>query len=167
MVKSTGILILLLLLGSGTNLFSQELSHQVLVPLAGVTSTGSINYSQTAGETAVEVISSSDFVFTQGFQQPGIKLVKVDPPKGNGAKVYPNPVTDIINIELFGDGSRAFRIDLINISGTIVRTEKMVYTDPFWQILQFPAGQLSKGLYFVRIVSDDGLISRTFKIDKM
>jgi hypothetical protein len=167
MYRNAVILILLLLLGSGGNLFSQELSHQVLVPLAGVNSTETINYSQTVGETAVEIFSSQDFIFTQGFQQPGLKLIKVNKPQGNGVKVYPNPVTDILNVELFGDGSRGFRIDLINISGTIVNTERMVFTDPFWQIQQLSVSQLSKGLYFVRIVSNDGLISRTFKIDKM
>ncbi|MCX6254734.1 MAG: T9SS type A sorting domain-containing protein [Bacteroidia bacterium] len=167
MFKNARILILLLLLGSGTNMFSQQLSQQVLVPVAGVTSAGAINYSQTIGETAVEIIGNADFIFTQGFQQPGIKLSYENPPTGNGVKVYPNPVTDFVNIELFGDASRSFRIDIINISGTIVRTEKMVFTDPFWHIQQFPVDQLAKGLYFVRIVSGDGLISRTFKIDKM
>lgn len=154
-------------MGSGANLSSQELSHQVLVPMAGVISAGAISYSHTVGETAVEIISSSDFVFTQGFQQPGMKFVKVDQPEGNGVKVYPNPVTDNLTIELFGDVSREFRIDIINISGTIVRTQRMVFNGSFWQKEPFSLNGFSKGLYFVRIVSEDGLISRTFKIDKM
>ncbi len=167
MVKNTGSLILLLLLGSGSNLFSQVLSHQVLVCAAGVTGTGTLEYSQTIGESAVEIFNTADLVLTQGFQQPKMILLNVIPPSGNGVNVYPNPVTDFINVELFGNVSRKFRIEIFNISGTLVRTEKITYSDPFWEIRQYPADKLNKGLYIIRIVSEDGLINRTFKIDKM
>lgn len=157
-------IILLALVG---NLFSQTLSHQVLVPVAGVSSNGTINYSQTIGETAVEIIKCSDYVFTQGFQQPCIIFSKENPPAGNGVKVYPNPVTDILNIELFGEKARTFKIELVTISGTIVKSEKMVFSGQFWDIQQISVDNISKGLYFVRIISDDGIINRSFKIDKM
>ncbi len=62
------------LFGFGGNLFSQQLSHQVLVPAAGVASNGTLSYSQSVGETAVEIITGSGFILTQGFQQPAIKL---------------------------------------------------------------------------------------------
>lgn len=157
----------LFLLVFSTNLLSQQLSHQVLVPVAGVSSNSTISYSHTIGETAVEVISSADCTFTQGFQQPCMKFVKEMPPAGNGVKVYPNPVTDILKIELFGKTARTFRIELITISGTIVRADRIVFTDQFWNLQELNVESLSKGLYFVRIISDDGIINRTFKIDKM
>jgi hypothetical protein len=59
MFKNARILILLLLLGPGAIMFSQQVSHQVLVPAAGVTSAGAINYSQTIGETVVEILDFS------------------------------------------------------------------------------------------------------------
>ena len=95
MVKKTKVLIFLLLV-SREIIFSQQLSHQVLVPLAGNLTSGAYNYSQTVGETAVEIMTSTDYVFTQGFQQPGIKVAKETTPVGNGVRVYPNPVTDYI-----------------------------------------------------------------------
>lgn len=167
MFKNAKVLILILLQGLGTSLFSQQLSHQVLVPVAGIKMAGAIEYSQTVGETAVEIFSSSDLILTQGFQQPRKIFYMGTPPLGNGVKVYPNPATDFVTVELFGDVSRSFRIEIISFSGTIVRTEKMVFSEPFWQIRQYPVDQLIKGLYFVRIVSEDGIINRTFKIDKM
>ena len=91
MINGTKVLMLFLLV-SWTNVFSQQLSHQVLVPVAGLASTGSVNYSQTIGETAIVIVSSGDFLFTQGFQQPGIKKLPENPPAGSGVKVYPNPV---------------------------------------------------------------------------
>jgi hypothetical protein len=157
----------LLLLGAGFNLLSQSLSHQVIVPVAGLQSSGKVHYSQTAGEAAVSVIGCSEYVFTQGFQQPGVIIKKETPPSGNGVKVYPNPVTDIVTIELFGSGSRTFLIDFFNISGTIIRTEKFEFNDQYWLCQPFQVENYSKGLFLIRILSTDGLINRTFKIEKL
>ena len=167
MVKSSIVLILFLISGTGLSLFSQQLSNQVLVTVAGVTNSGSISYSQTIGETAVELFSSSDYIFTQGFQQPCISLVPTDLPDGNGVDVYPNPATDNVTIKLFGDVSREFRIELITITGTVVITEKVSCLDKYYLKKIIPVGFLTKGLYFIRVLSTDNSINRTFRIDKM
>jgi hypothetical protein len=61
MIKEAKFLILLMIF-SETNSFAQQLSSQVLLPAAGVASSGQINYSQSIGETAVEVFSTSDYI---------------------------------------------------------------------------------------------------------
>ncbi len=152
---------------SGTNLFSQELSQQVLVPVAGVSATATVNYSQTIGETAIEIISSSDYTFTQGFQQPRMTFLPGIIPPGNGVDVYPNPATDIVTIKLFGEGPRDFRIDVLNIAGTIVYTENVSFSDKYYLEKAIPVSQLNMGIYFVKVFSKDGVISRAFKIEKM
>jgi len=166
MIKGTKVLIVLLLF-SWANGFSQQVSHQVLVPAAGLATTEAISYSQTIGETAIEIISNSGFVFTQGFQQPEIKISPVKTPEGNGVDVYPNPATDFINVKFFGDVARKFRIDVINIAGTIVSSMTMNFLDKYFFIQQVEVSKLKIGFYFVRVTSDDGIISRTFKIEKM
>jgi hypothetical protein len=167
MLSSARFLILISLLGYSSYMYPQQLSHQVLVPLAGVTTTGAISYSHTIGETAVEMIQSTDCVFTQGFQQPCMKFNKENPPPGNGVKVYPNPVTDYVNVELFGSGSRSLKVEIVNISGIVVFSETLAFTGMYWNTEQIPVDKLSRGLYLVRIVSDDGIINRITKIDKM
>lgn len=166
MIKGTKVLILLLLF-SWANGFSQQLSHQVLVPAAGIATTAGINYSQTIGETAVEIISNSGFVFTQGFQQPEIKISQENAPDGNGVNVYPNPATDFINVKMFGDVARKFRIEIINITGMIVNSMTMDFITKYYYIQQIDVINLKIGFYLVRVTSDDGIISRTFKIEKM
>jgi hypothetical protein len=160
-------LLMLFLFVSWTNVYSQQLSHQVLVPVAGLASGGSINYSQTIGETAIVIVSCTDFLFTQGFQQPGIKISPEKPPAGSGVKVYPNPVTDILTVELFGNESRTFRIELINFRGSVVFTDKKILSDQFWIKEPYNVENLLKGLYFIRIISEDGIINQTFKIEKI
>jgi len=166
MVKGIKVLTIIIIV-SWESAFSQHLSHQVLVPAAGIAVSGAIHYSQTIGETAIEIINSSGFVLTQGFQQPGITIVPEERELGNGVDVYPNPATDFINVKLFGDVARKFRIDIVNITGTIVSSEKLDFIDSFFYIQQVAVDRLFKGLYFVRVVSDDGVISRVFKIEKM
>jgi len=166
MIKRIKILILCFLF-LWTNALSQQLSQQVLVSVAGVTSTGAVNYSQTIGETAVEIIGHTGYVFTQGFQQPGIKQIPENLPNGNGVNVYPNPAIDDLTIKLFGDNPRDFRIDIINITGTIVISEKLSFIDKFYYEKVIPVGHLYRGLYFIRITSADKVINRTFKIDKI
>lgn len=166
MIKGTKVLILLLLF-SWANGFSQQLSHQVLVPAAGIATAEGINYSQTIGETAVEIISNSGFVFTQGFQQPEIKISQENAPDGNGVNVYPNPATDFINVKMFGDVARKFRIEIINITGMIVSSMTMDFITKYYYIQQIDVINLKIGFYLIRVTSDDGIISRTFKIEKM
>jgi len=167
MMRYVVVLVLLIIMSSGTNLFSQELSQQVLVPVAGVSSTASISYSQTIGETAVEIIGCPEFTFTQGFQQPRMTFLPGNVPAGTGVDAYPNPATDIITIKLFGQDPRDFRIDVLNIAGTIVYTENVCFTDKYYLEKAIPVSQLYKGIYLVRVFSKDGVISRTFKIEKM
>jgi hypothetical protein len=166
MIKGTKVLILLLLFSS-TYSFSQKLSHEVSVPAAGLVTVGAINYSQTIGETATETISASGYILTQGFHQPGIRILTDIPREGNGVEVFPNPATDIINIKLFGDDARSFTIELINITGIIVSTMKIDFTSKYYYIQAIEVSRLTIGFYFVRVTSDDGIINRVFKIEKM
>lgn len=161
---------IVLLLCSGSLLSgvsAQQLSHQVLVPLAGIAVEGKINYTQTVGETAVEIVGCSWYVFTQGFQQPGMKFSDIRKPDGTGVKVYPNPARDFVTIELFGESARTFRVEIIDITGTIIYSDQKVFNSQFWFREPHSIENLIKGFYLVRVASDDGSINRTFKLEKL
>jgi hypothetical protein len=166
MIRGPKVLILLLLLSSTIG-FSQQLSHQVLVPAAGLATSGVINYSQSIGETAVEMINGSGFILTQGFQQPGMKNLTDPTPLGTGVEVYPNPATDFINVKLFGSEARKFRIEIINIAGTIISSTTIDFITSYNLVQHIDISNLTFGFYFVRVASNDGKISRVFKIEKM
>lgn len=166
MIRKT-INIFFIFLTSWVTIFSQHLSHQVLVPAAGIAVNSEVSYTQTIGETATEIIGCSGYVFTQGFQQPGIEVSQEAPPDGNGVEVYPNPATDYINIKLFGDVARKFRIELINTNGMVVSSLEINFITNYFYTQRVEVKYLTRGLYFVRVVSKDGLINRSFKIEKM
>jgi hypothetical protein len=150
-----------------TSAFSQELSHMVMVPAAGIITSGSVDLSQTIGETAVEIFSLQDFSITQGFQQPSVVLTTGTQPEGTGAKVYPSPVSEDLTIELYGETARSFVITIVNIYGSAVRNIELNFTGPYWYKHVEPIGDLASGLYLVNIVSRDKVVRRTMKIEKM
>ncbi len=159
--------ILVLIFVTGANVSAQHLSQQVLVAAGGVVSSGNIYYSQTIGETATEIISNFDYVFTQGFQQPGFKVSNITPHIGTGVNVYPNPATDYVNISLSGEIPRKYTIELIDITGTIIKSGNLDFFGSYNYIQQMEMSNLKRGFYFVRVLSNDKVIQRTFKIQKM
>ena len=167
MIRKTLIIILLIFTGIAPELFSQHLSHQVLLPAAGVTSIPGIDYTQTIGETAVAIFTTSGYVLTQGFQQPRITFVPVIQPPGNGVDVFPNPATYNLVVRLFGDVSREFRIEIMTITGTIILSYEISFSGTYYHEEVIPVEYLKNGLYFVRITSMDNIINRTFKIEKL
>jgi hypothetical protein len=166
MIKGTKLLLLIYFI-TGAVSFAQTLSNQVMVPAANIVTKSSVNYRQTIGETAVEIVNRGNYVLTQGFQQPGM-LIK-DPViyKGNGVNVYPNPVNEYIEIKLFGESARKFKIDLINFAGRVIKTGTIEFFDAYFYIQRWEAGEFIPGFYIVRVVSDDGVINRSFKIEKI
>ena len=152
---------------SVTNCFAQQLSNQVLLPAAGLASSGQISYSQSIGEAVVEMIGNSDYVLTQGFQQPGIADPTETPHFGNGVEVYPNPAKEFIRIKLFGNEARKFRIELLNITGKISTTINLSFITKYYYVHEIDISDLTIGIYLVSVKSTDGLINRTFKIEKM
>jgi len=166
MIKVTKVLILLLL-SFCTAVSGQQLSNQVLVPAAGLAKVGVISYSQTIGETAVELMNGSGFFLTQGFQQPGIKATVEVPPPGTGVDAYPNPATDYLYVKMFGENARKIKIEIINFMGAVISTVDLDFTANYYYVEQIDITGLKFGIYLVRVTSNDSVISRIFKIEKM
>jgi hypothetical protein len=165
MRKKANILAILIAFAGGTAL-SQELTHQVMVPAAGIMTSGKIDLSQTIGESAVEIFSGQDYTITEGFQQPRIIKLDTGGPL-HGINVYPNPVEEMLTIELSGQTSRSFVISIYNMYGVTVHSKELDFSGPFWYKLEQPVDDLTPGLYLVTVFSRDRVIRRVFKIEKM
>lgn len=165
MYRKTGVFILILLF-SGAICFAQQLSGQVLLPAAGESMAGSISYSQSVGETAVEIISNSGFILTQGFQQPSMAIQPIEH-TGIGVDVFPNPAIDFVKVRLFGDDPRKFMVEVINITGKISYSVILDFTTKYYHEETISISGLSRGFYFVRVGSYDRVVRRIFKFEKM
>jgi len=66
-------------------------------------------------------------------------------------KAYPNPVKDIVTIELQTEESGDLQVSLINILGTEVKKWDNFYVNPGDQSLRIDLSQFKSGVYILRI----------------
>lgn len=152
--------------------YSQKLSHQVLVPAAGLTTIGDISYQQTIGETAVETFILSPYVLTQGFQQPSVLGEDEKPdPTGSGITVRPNPVTSDRENKLFVKidclETRSYIIRIYNFAGSVVYSWHSDTMLDYEYNHEVNMEYYSRGIYFVWVTSTDGEVDLSFKIEKL
>lgn len=88
-----------------------------------------------------------------GVQAPlCINVVSVDEeiPTENKIKVFPNPTSNVINIELIQDKPQDVRITIVNTLGQVVKNQKVKLLSGE-QNLTFDISDLPKGIYFLNI----------------
>jgi hypothetical protein len=166
-MRLKGFVAALLLLLLGEFAFSQRISHEVLVPAANVVKKGNYIYQQTIGEPVVTIIGDYDYILTQGYQQPRIKVLDDDTDIGNGAEAYPNPVVDILTVKIWGDTYRDLKISMYNFQGVMLFETERSFVTGYREFIEIPVSTYRPGIYFVRVTSSDKVIIRTFKIEKM
>jgi len=150
-----------------TNCLSQSVKQlQVLVPSAGLTTNGTYSLSQTIGEVMVKTTGDAFNILTQGFQQPTFKI-HGDTTRFKGVKVYPNPASEYVTVEIIGDVERTFRIDFLDLTGRVFISARKTFRNDYWYSEQYNVKDLVSGFYMVRIMSEDGLFYRTFRIQKI
>jgi len=79
-------------------------------------------------------------------------------PKGDELFVYPNPVQDVLTIELASDELSIDQISIFTVHGKLVsRLNNQVVNQ-----VQVPVSQLSQGVYFLQIEAGDAMVTRKF-----
>jgi hypothetical protein len=113
-------LILLILCYSAA--FSQDITfeRQVIGSAGAVAGTADLEFSYTVGETVIFTGEGlPDRVFTQGFQQPeqGGFVTTIEPAFSTRYKVYPNPASASVSIELTTEKATDLSIRLYTSDG--------------------------------------------------
>ena len=75
--------------------------------------------------------------------------------------VYPNPTTDVINVQCTMDNVHCSGIEVIDVYGKVVRTVVGANNDSPMPIRINVSG-LANGMYFVRVTTDEGVVTKTF-----
>ena len=131
---------------------------QSLIGSAGKV-TGRFSYS--VGEIAIDPIADSSNLITVGFHQPNLWAVSLVENPSIGARVYPNPTINSINIEIIGELIENYMFGLFSLDG------KMIFSgsihDPVTNInLELlPSGQYNLLIY------NSGNVVAKFKIVKV
>jgi hypothetical protein len=67
-------------------------------------------------------------------------------------RIYPNPASDFLNVELNGKVD-LLRAELLNTMGQVLRQVK--YTSLHGDLIRLDVSDLPAGVYFVRLVGND------------
>jgi len=157
----TKIAILFLFLGGYVG--AQEISRQVVSAGGGEGTVLNLSMSWTLGEAFTASYEQNGRQLTQGFQQGNYVITRIERP-GKQAKfdveVYPNPVTDYINIQCSGTSGRAV-VSLFDINGRTVKHETFTDGNHVMNFESYPAGT-----YLLKVTSEDGKSTANFKIVK-
>ena len=130
------------------NVYAQHLSPSVIGSAGASFSNSTANTDLTVGELSTETYSSN-IILTQGFHQGTIEVVSSVIEIEEVIKVYPNPTTSLLNIELEKNGN--LDLVLIDINGKIVLQDKMQNQ----QTKQLDLSRIRQGNYFLHIIKDN------------
>jgi hypothetical protein len=155
-MKATVSLLLMLL-------WCSILQSQQVVATAGSTlsnSNGSMSF--TIGEGVAQTFTGGDKTITQGFQQPNLLVSMINETKDIDFSItaYPNPATDILNLEIGKENVSGLQYLLFDFNGKMLKNNKLEKS-----LTEIPFKEMQNGIYIIRI-SDGTRELKTFKIIK-
>jgi subtilisin-like proprotein convertase family protein len=116
-------------------------------------------------------VSLDDFIFvvedgTGGWISPHTFIIKVDetatvdtdePEVLPGTRLFPNPASSLIRLQLPQALSAPARLNLFDTQGRMVREELLATGE---QERELPVGELARGIYFLRLQTVEGVLTR-------
>ena len=156
------ILLLIISIVSGNEVvFSQ---NSIITAGSNITGQGgSVSYS--IGQPCYTPIQNSDFVISQGVQQPFEISVITEIEEFTGLQLqintFPNPSSDKLTIFFLDPVSETFTYNLLDINGRLIET-KLINN----QSTEVLLSNLSASTYFIKISAKNDTLIKTFKIVK-
>ncbi len=147
--------------------FSQERSPTVVAPGGGIAKGSSMSLEWTLGEVAIETVSTSKVLYTQGFHQPVLLIEKAGPAENlilkNKMSIFPNPASSVVNVLLHFIPKTPLAVTLLDAHGKILQVAQIPAKGTQ---LQLKVGGYAQGAYYLRIQSKDGSIHSNYNIIK-
>ncbi len=113
-------------------------------------------------ETCFEItdiqVNGSELNFHVHFFDTGVEEFQLD----DRFKVWPNPASDVINVQCTMNNVQVESIEVYNVYGKIVRTGVETCHGASLQTVQINISGLAAGMYFVRVTTDQGVITKQF-----
>jgi len=168
-------LFFILFLTGPNGVYSQSISPEVY-PSSGNYYTGTnATLSWTLGESVIETFSGTNAILTQGFQQSLYTITSIEETPDNNYQisVYPNPATDLININVYPVKSPLFngvqsveksslKVELIDLQGKRLYYQNINSNNNTVDLKQFPGS-----IYFLKVYTNDNKLLKSYKITKL
>ncbi len=146
---------------------AQQIKQEVIASAGGfnVASDNSISISWTLGETIIPTFTSQDgtLILTHGFQQKVlITTVAENILNPVQVTVFPNPASEVINIEFDTPTDGEISLFLLDTQGKLVKTDKIEAATTNKQINM---QDLPSGIYYLRLTK--GKLVNVYKVVKL
>ena len=151
---------LMALFGLSHAAFGQSLERNVIASSGRSCSGVNINIDYTIGETLVQTYTGGSTILTQGFHQPATGNVSIEEVTDViSSNVFPNPFTDVVQLELNINQPASVELKLSDITGRILNVANAVDYNQGRQILLLTTANLASGSYLlVATVTGEGKV---------
>ena len=113
--------------------------------------TGSVSFYAAVNSTNSNSSNSGDQIYTNNISVSEGVVQGINPELEALLSVYPNPSTDVVNVE----GVNVISIDVLDLNGKVVRTSSSSDVD---------VQGLAKGLYSLKIEAAEGVVTSTVEV---
>ncbi len=140
-----------------------QVKQEVIASAGRYDVSGNISVSWTLGETIIPTYTNGDLVLTHGFQQQ-LLVTSVEenldiPVK---VKVFPNPASEVVNIQFETALDQEIIIIVLDSQGKIIKRDLIETTTTEKQInLQ----EMAPGIYYIRLTK--GRLVNVYKVVKL
>ncbi len=162
-MKKTITIVFIFCLGISLKAYSLSPQPTTSMDISGYNDTGSPGW--TSGETFASVNLSDNIFGDQPLLQPDLTVVSSERSglPGFQVKVYPNPATDFIRVEWETDKQTEVHVELYDLVGRRVTQRR---SDNQVNHIRIDMEPFQKSAYLLKIYTNDGEYSRTFRIVK-
>lgn len=140
-----------------------QVKQEVIASAGGYNVSTGLSISWTLGETIIPTFQNGNLILSHGFQQQLIVTAieeNLDVPVS--VKVYPNPATDVINIQFEEPVDGEITLTILDSQGKLVKKEMIEATTTEKQInLQ----EFQAGIYYLRLIK--GKLINVYKVVKL
>jgi len=138
-----------------------QISQSLFGSTGGVETTESYLVSYSFGEPISSTVGNSEFILTQGFQQPDDIVIRVNEYESLGISIYPNPTSGKVKLELT-TVSPELRAKIHDVNGKLVLLINSFDSD----IQTIDLSKYSDGIYTISILENEKLLKSTQIIRK-
>ena len=143
---------------------AQEISNKVISSAGNDFNQLNGNIGFTLGETVIDTYSSTENQLTQGFHQSYFIVSTVQPLKDEYPflSIYPNPTSDLLNIEFKNPNSKGYIVKVYNTDGKELQTT-ICYNNK----LVLSLSQFNITIYMIEIQDIENQDIIIYKVAKM
>ncbi len=157
------IICIILLIFGVTGIFAQQISPESINTGGASFQTSGGGLSIVIGELVVNNLGNDSISLGQGFNQINQTITLIETiEQEKGINVYPNPVTQILTVQINRDNLFDISIELYDIVGKKIIVKNNINTN----IIKLDLNQITNGTYILKIFEKNKNTIAVYKIQK-